>query len=76
MPIVLFPAAEPKPEAVVAAPPVLTTQLEYVYLLRVVMAVQVPVKPSANTPATEFPVAAPRKEAVVAAVALDTMHPE
>jgi hypothetical protein len=35
-PTVLFPAAEPNPEAAVAAPPAETTQPEYVYLLRVV----------------------------------------
>lgn len=36
MPTVLLPAAEPEYEAAVAAVPALTTQLEYVYLSRVV----------------------------------------
>jgi hypothetical protein len=36
IPTVLLPAADPFSEAAVAAPPVLTTSPEYVYLLRVV----------------------------------------
>jgi hypothetical protein len=48
MPTVLLPVAEPHEDAVVAAPPALTTSPEYVYLLRVVT--REPVVPNANMP--------------------------
>lgn len=54
MPTVVLPAAEPKAEATVAAPPVVTAQLEYVYLLRVVDAGDV--HPNANIPNVPSPV--------------------
>jgi hypothetical protein len=52
IPTVLFPAAAPHREVAVDAPPALTAQPEYVYLLRVVDAQKplTPVPPNAKIP--------------------------
>jgi hypothetical protein len=67
IPTVLLPAAEPKREPTVAAPPALTTQPEYVYLLRVVTPPP-PTHPNAKMPTVQFPAAEPLDEAAVAAL--------
>jgi hypothetical protein len=71
IPIVLFPAAEPRVEAAVVAVADATTQPEYVYLLVVVV-----MFPSAKIPTVLFPAAAPKREATVAAPPAETTHPE
>ena len=73
-PVVPLDAAEPWLDAVEAAPPAVTVQLEYVYLLRVVT--RTVVKPSAKIPAAQLPAAEPAREAVVAAVAAAFTSPE
>ena len=75
IPTVLLPAAEPAFEAAVAAPPALTTQPEYVYLLRVVTRPPA-VHPRANTPTVLLPAAEPHFEATVAAPPALTTQPE
>jgi hypothetical protein len=70
-----FDAAAPKYEAAVAAPPALTTQPAYVYLLRVVRATQPVVRPNANIPTVLLPAARPPPEAAVAAVPALTTQP-
>jgi hypothetical protein len=65
---VLFPVAAPSAVACVAAPPALTTQPEYVYLLRVVDRLKL-TQPNAKIPTVLLPAADPRAEAPVAAVA-------
>jgi hypothetical protein len=74
-PIVLLPAAEPQYDAAVAAPPALTTSLEYVYLFRVVLGAQL-TKPNAKMPVVLFPVAEPKRDAPVAAPPALTAQPE
>jgi hypothetical protein len=56
-PVVPLDAAEPKDDAVVAAPPAATTSPEYVYLLRVVTALGA--SPSAKMPSVLLPAAEP-----------------
>jgi hypothetical protein len=75
MPTVLFPAAEPQIAATVAAPPALTTQPEYVYLLRVVTKPPA-VCPSAKMPTVLFPAAELLFDAAVAAPPALTTSPE
>ena len=68
-------AAEPLREATVAAPPALTTQPEYVYLLRVVVGAQA-LLPIAKIPIVLLPAAEPPYEATVAAPPAETASPE
>jgi hypothetical protein len=75
MPTVLFPVAEPPKVPTVEAVPALTTQPEYVYLLRVVETMQA-AYPNAKIPTVLLPAAAPALEAAVAAPPAPTAHPE
>ena len=68
--------AEPEYDVCVAAPPELTTQLEYMYLSRVVNAVLVLLNPKAKIPVVVFPAAEPSLDATEAAVAELFTSPE
>jgi hypothetical protein len=74
MPTVLLPVADPWHEAVVAAPPALTTQPKYVYLLRVVEPALL-TEPNAKIPNVLLPAAEPSLEAAVAAPPALTTSP-
>ena len=76
MPTVLFPAAELLRDGAVEAVPALTTQPEYVYLLRVVVPLKQASAPNANIPTVLLPAAEPTREATVAAPPVLTTQPE
>jgi hypothetical protein len=74
MPTVLFPTADPSADATVAAVADPLVQLEYVYLLRVV--VNPPDLPIEKIPTFPVPAAVPAVDATLEAAATELVQPE
>jgi len=74
MPTVLFPTADPSADATVAAVADPLVQLEYVYLLRVV--VKFPDLPIEKIPTFPVPAAVPAVDATLEAAATELVQPE